>query len=297
MATAIVTEGLTRSYGATLALDHLDLVVEQGEIFGFLGPNGAGKSTTIRILLDLIRPDAGRAAIMGFDCQRQSLEARRSCGYLAGEFRTWPGLTGRATVELLASMRAADVDMTAMAAYADRLRLDLGRKAGEYSKGNRQKLGMLLALLGNPRVLLLDEPTSGLDPLLQREVHAILQEKAAQGVTVFFSSHVMSEVEQVCHRVGILRRGKLIAVDEIEDLKAKGIRHVTVRFRESPPATLAIPGAKVLHRNAASLEFEVAGEMDPLLKALAQYHVVDLETSQPTLDEILLSYYEEAPAR
>jgi ABC-2 type transport system ATP-binding protein len=297
MAGAIVIEGLTRSYGATLALDHLDLTVEQGEIFGFLGPNGAGKSTTIRILLDLIRPDSGRAWIVGFDCQRQSIDARRRCGYLAGEFRTWPGLTGRATVELLASMRGADVDMAAMGAYAERLRLDLARKAGEYSKGNRQKLGVLLALLGNPRVLLLDEPTSGLDPILQREVHAILQEKAAEGVTVFFSSHVMSEVEQVCHRVGILRSGRLIAVDEIEDLKAKGIRHVTVRFGGTPPARLDVPGTRVLRRNSATVEFEVAGEVDALLKALAQHHVVDLETAQPTLDEILLSYYEEAPAR
>jgi ABC-2 type transport system ATP-binding protein len=137
MAGAIVTEGLTRSYGSTLALDHLDLVVEQGEIFGFMGPNRAGKSTTIRILLDLIRPDAGRAAIMGFDCQRQSVGARRRCGYLAGEFRTWPGLTGRATVELVASMRGGDVDMTAANVHAERLRLDLGRKAGEYSNSAR----------------------------------------------------------------------------------------------------------------------------------------------------------------
>jgi ABC-2 type transport system ATP-binding protein len=292
MVPAIRTEALTRSYGAVLALDRLDLEVAQGEIFGFLGPNGAGKTTTIRILLDLIRPDAGRAQVMGFDCQLQSVEARRSCGYLAGEFRTWPGLTGRATVELLASMRGSDA--AAMHTYAERLRLDLDRKAGEYSKGNRQKLGVLLALLGSPSVLLLDEPTSGLDPILQREVHAILQEKAAEGVTVFFSSHVMSEVEQVCHRVGVLRQGKLIAVDEIEDLKAKGVRHVTVRFHGQAPAELHVPGARILRQNAATVEFEVAGEMDALLKALAQHRVVDLETSQPTLDEILLGYYEEA---
>ncbi|MCA9821605.1 MAG: ABC transporter ATP-binding protein [Dehalococcoidia bacterium] len=293
---AILIENLTRSYGTTLAVDHLDLSVRRGEIFGFLGPNGAGKSTTIRVLLDLIRPDTGRAAIMGYDCQAQSVEARRHCGYLAGEFRSWNGLTGHETVELLASMRGVEANSPEVQGYAERLRLDLGRKAGEYSKGNRQKLGFLLALLGTPPVLLLDEPTSGLDPILQHEAHAILREQADRGVTVFFSSHVMSEVDQVCERVAIMRHGRLVTVDEIDDLKTKGIRHITVHFAEAapPPGEFAGDGVRELSRNPASIEFEVQGEVDALLKSVARHHVVDIESSQPSLDDILLSFYEDA---
>jgi ABC-2 type transport system ATP-binding protein len=296
MEPAILTEGLTRSYGTTVAVDGLDLQVERGEIFGFLGPNGAGKSTTIRLLLDLIRPDSGRATILGFDCQSESLEARRHCGYLAGEFKSWNGLTGRETVDLLASLRGVEGDDGTIRTYAERLRLDLDRKAGEYSKGNRQKLGFLLAMLGEPPVLLLDEPTSGLDPILQHEVHGILREQAAMGTTVFFSSHVMSEVDQVCERVAIMRRGRLVAVDEIEDLKAKGLRHITVHFADEAPKVAEFVGGGVreLARNGRTVEFEVQGEVDTLLKQVARHHVVDIESGQPSLDEILLSYYEEA---
>ncbi len=296
MEAAIRVEGLSRSYGPVLAVDHLDLQVEQGEVFGFLGPNGAGKSTTIRVLLDLIRPDSGRASILGFDCQAQSVEARRQCGYLAGDFKSWNGLTGHETVALLASLRGCEADGAMVQTNAERLRLDLSRKAGEYSKGNRQKLGFLLALLGEPKVLLLDEPTSGLDPILQHEVQAILTEQAEKGTTVFFSSHVMSEVDKICQRVAIMRHGRLITVDQIEDLKAKGLRHITVHFAgEAPPASeFAGEGVREIGRHATSIEFEVQGEVDTLLKNIARHHVVDIESGQPSLDEILLSYYEDA---
>ena len=297
MKPAILIEDLTRSYGPVLAVDHLDLQVEQGEIFGFLGPNGAGKSTTIRMLLDLIRPEAGRASILGFDCQSQSIEARRQCGYLAGEFRSWKGMTGYETVALLASLRGCEADGAIVKINAERLRLDLSRKTGEYSKGNRQKLGFLLALLGDPKVLLLDEPTSGLDPILQHEVQAILTEQAEKGTTVFLSSHVMSEVDQICERVAIMRHGRLITVDEIEDLKAKGLRHITVHFAGDAPPTseFAGQGVREIGRHASSVEFEVQGEVDALLKSIARHHVVDIESGQPSLDEILLSYYEDVP--
>lgn len=291
---AIRTYGLSKRYDSLLALDGLDLQVEQGEIFGFLGPNGAGKSTTIRLLLDLIRPTGGRAEILGFDCQRQSQQVRDLCGYLPGDLRLYPGLRGLETVELFASMRLRLTDMAFVHEIASDLELDLNKHAGTYSKGNRQKLGVLVALLGDPRVLLWDEPTSGLDPIMQRAVWDILRRMAGRGTTVFFSSHVMSEVEQTCERVGILREGRLVTVQPVAELKARGLRHVVVSFAETapPPSAFALPNVKEIERSRVEVEFEVTGEMDGLLKALANYHVADLKTEQPTLDEILLSYYE-----
>jgi len=293
MQPAILCEGLSKRYDSQLALDGLDLRVEPGEIFGFLGPNGAGKSTTIRLLLDLIRPTAGRAAILGFDCRRQSHEVRARTGYLPGDLRLYPGLTGHQTIDLIAGLRRGGVDRSYVAGLAERLSLDLSRHAGAYSKGTRQKLGVVLALLGRPPVLLLDEPTSGLDPLMQHAVWEILREEAARGAAVFFSSHVMSEVEQVCTRVAILREGRLAAVEPVGSLRARAVRHVEVSFAGEPPpaAAFVLPGVRELRRERAELEFEVTGEVDALLKALAHYHVVDFRTAQPTLDEVLMSYY------
>lgn len=293
-AAAIETRGLTRWFGDHLALDHLDLRIERGEVFGFLGPNGAGKSTTIRLLLDLVRPSEGSAAILGFDCQRETLEVRRRVGYLPGELRLYGGMTGRDTLALFARLRGDEGALARSHEIAAELDLDLDRKASAYSKGNRQKLGVLLALLGEPQVLLLDEPTSGLDPLVQRAVWGILRREADRGTTVFFSSHVMSEVEVTCERVGILRQGRLAAVEPVAALKGRSIRHVEVSFAGAAPAQEAFAGAGVreLRREHTTLEFEVPGEIDPLLKALAPFHVIDLRTEQATLDEILLGYYE-----
>jgi ABC-2 type transport system ATP-binding protein len=290
---AIETHGLTRLFGQRVALDHIDLRIERGEIFGFLGPNGAGKSTTIRLLLDLIRPTSGTASILGFDCRRQSVAVRRRCGYLPGDLRLYNGLTGQQTIELFAGLRDGAVDAAFARTLAGNLELDLTKKASAYSKGNRQKLGLLVALLGRPEVLLLDEPTSGLDPLVQRVVWETLNREALRGTTVFFSSHVMSEVELTCQRVGILRQGQLVAVEPVTALKGRSRRHVEVSFASpAPEATIFnIAGTREIRREPETLEFEVAGEIDPLLKALAPYHVVDLRTEQATLDEILLSYY------
>jgi ABC-2 type transport system ATP-binding protein len=299
MLPAIATDQLTKNFDDILALDRLDLRVEQGEIFGFLGPNGAGKSTTIRLLLDLIRPTSGGAEVLGHDCQRESLAARALVGYLPGDLRVYPGLTGQEAVTLFARLRGGESDASYIETVAERLGLDLSLRSGNLSKGNRQKLGLLLALLGRPPVLLLDEPTSGLDPIIQHQVWSILREEAARGTTVFFSSHVMSEVEQVCERVGILRQGRLIAVDEIAGLKTRQLRHVQVRFGGAAPAPaeFALPGVRELRRENSLIEFEVTGEVDALIKQLARHHVVDIAGEQPTLDEILLSYYrEEAPA-
>lgn len=296
MVHAIETRRLSKAYAGKAALEELDLAIDPGELFGFLGPNGAGKSTTIRLLLDLIRPTSGSASILGVDCHRNSREARALTGYLPGDLRLWPGLRGHEAVDLIASLRGRPIDRVYVNGLADRMTLDLNMRTRSYSKGNRQKLGIILALIDRPPVLLLDEPTSGLDPLVQRVVWEILREQAAVGTAVFFSSHVMSEVDQVCDRVGILRAGRLVAVEPVSALKGRSIRHVEVSFEGPvPPAeAVRLPGIRELRRDFATLEFEISGEIDPLLKALGPYHVVDLRTEQPTLDEVLLAYYQEA---
>ncbi len=298
-APAIETIGLTRVFETHTALDHLDLRIERGEIFGFLGPNGAGKSTTIRLLLDLVRPTSGRASLLGFDCQRDTVEVRRRTGYLPGELRLYPGLTGHQTVAFFAGLRDGKVDMTRVRGIANELEIDLGKKAANLSKGNRQKLGVLIALIGAPEVLLLDEPTSGLDPLVQRVVWDLLRREAARGATVFFSSHVMSEVEVTCERVGVLREGRLVAVEPVATLKARSRRHVEVSFASAAPPREVFEraGLREVRREASTLEFELQGEVDPLLKALAPYHVIDLRTEQATLDEILVRFYEKEAVR
>ncbi|MBK6663920.1 MAG: ABC transporter ATP-binding protein [Thermoflexaceae bacterium] len=292
MPAAIQTFDLTKAYDGRPALDHLSLTVERGEVFGFLGPNGAGKSTTIRLLLDLIRPTEGRAEILGFDTRHQSHEVRARTAYLPGDLRLYGNLRGIETVELFCRLRPG-ADPAYGIELARELDLDLSKHANALSKGTRQKLGVVVALLGRPDVLLLDEPTSGLDPLMQHAVWEILRREAGRGATVFFSSHVMSEVEQTCERVGILREGRLVAVEPIAALKGRSLRHVEVSFAGGvpSPADVALPGVRELRRQPPTLEFEVAGELDALLRALSPYHILDLRTEQPTLDELLMTYY------
>jgi len=291
---AILTEALSKRYDGTRALDSLDLRVERGEIFGFLGPNGAGKTTAIRLLLDLIRPTSGRASVLGLDCQRQSEAVRAATGYLPGDVRLYPGMRARQLVDLVAGLRSRRVDFQYVRGLADRFDLDLDRHIGAFSKGNRQKLALLLALLDRPAVLLLDEPTSGLDPIVQHAVWAVLREESGRGAAVFFSSHVMSEVEQICERVAILRSGKLVAVETIASLKGRATRHVEATFAGGvpPPGGIVLPGVKEIRRTTTTLEFQVSGEIGPLLRAIDEYDVLDLRTEQPTLEEVLLAYYE-----
>ncbi len=290
---AIRTEQLSKHYGDVVALDGLDLVVERGELFGFLGPNGAGKSTTIRLLLDLIRPTAGRATILGIDCQADPVGVRANVGYLPGDLRLYENLTGDEMVDFFAALRSSPVDREYVRELAGILDLNLSRRAGTLSKGNRQKLGLVLALMARPPVLLLDEPTSGLDPLMQHAVWDLLRREAARGITVFFSSHVMSEVEQVCERVAILRRGRLVAVESVAALKGRALRHVEVTFAHDvpPPGETTRDGVRELRRAGRTVEFEVAGEFQPLLDLLKGYEVLDLRTEQPTLDEVLITFY------
>jgi ABC-2 type transport system ATP-binding protein len=297
MTPAIRTDALTKRYGRTLALDGLTMAVERGEVFGVLGPNGAGKTTTIRLLLDLIRPTAGRAAIMGYDCQAASLAARAQVGYLPGDLRLYDALTPREHVKLAARLRRTPPDWGWVHELAERLGLELDRKTGALSRGNKQKVGILLALFPRPPVLILDEPTSGLDPLVQHALHELLVEEARRGAAVFFSSHVMAEVERVCHRVAVLHRGRLMRIDTVEGLRARAIRRVRVRFDGAAPPRSAfdsLPGITVRRFDGAEAEFEVRGDFDQLVKALAQGHVADLVAELPPLEDIIVQMYEGA---
>ena len=291
---AIRLEGLVKSYGDVRALDGIDLTVPHGEVFGFLGPNGAGKTTAIRILMDLIRPTAGRAEVLGFDAQRQSLEVRRRCGYLPGDLQLYHSLTGAECFDLMASLRRDGVAAGYRDALVERLRLDPTRRIGALSKGNRQKVGLIIALMAQPELVVLDEPTSGLDPLMQEEVEAILREIVADGRSVFFSSHVLSEVEQVANRVAMLRDGRIVAVADLAEQRRLAPRRIAVTFEEPVPAAAfaELEGVRIVSLEGAEASFETHDQMDALIKALAGFRVHTLETHELTLEELFLSYYE-----
>lgn len=291
---AIETVRLGKTYaGGTRALADVDLRVEQGQIFGLLGQNGAGKTTLIRILLDMIRPTSGYARLMGFDTQREPVEARRHVGYLSSSPRFYSGMTGGAMIDLVAALRDVDLDQ----AYVDRLveRLDLNptREISTLSRGNQQKVGLIATLATKPDVVMLDEPTSGLDPLMQEEVLAIVREVAEDGRTVFFSSHLLHEVEQICDRAAVLREGELVGVFDLAAERRLAVRQVVVTFDTPPPDAdlVAIEGAHVLSRAGVRVTFGLTGEVDTLLKALAHHHVLDIEAHAPTLEDFFFTLY------
>jgi ABC-2 type transport system ATP-binding protein len=290
---AIHTEALTKHYGDVHALVDLDLDVRTGEVFGFLGPNGAGKTTMIRTILDEIRPTAGRASILGLDTHEKSVEIRRHIGYVPGDLAMYPNLTGRDTLTYFANLRDG-VDWKFVDELADRLDADLSKKIGDLSSGNRQKVGLIQAFMERPEVLIMDEPSSGLDPLMQREFQTMLREVVAEGRTVFLSSHTLSEVQRVADRVGIIRHGRLIALEAVSSLRSKGMRRVELEFG-SPvdPAILeAVPGVRevTVEDHRAMLSYN--GKMDILLKTVAdRYDLVDIATQEADLEEIFLTYY------
>jgi ABC-2 type transport system ATP-binding protein len=294
---AIEIRELSKRYGDVLALDRVSFDVARGEICGFLGPNGAGKTTTIRLLFDLIRPTSGQARVLGFDCQRQGIEARRHMGYVPGEQHLYEGYTARQTFELFASIKRDTRALSFAMELCDRLDLDPGLKAGSLSKGNRQKVGLILALMHRPEVLVLDEPTSGLDPLVQEEVEKLLSELAGAGHTVFFSSHVISEVERLCHRVVILRKGRVVAVEDVGSLKGRSLHILEVTFSGPVPAGVFDgPGIEEVRRDGNMVHLQVQSHLDAAIKAIACYPVVDLRTEQPSLEEIFLAYYQGSEA-
>jgi ABC-2 type transport system ATP-binding protein len=290
---AIETVGLTKFYGEQRGIEDLDLRIEQGEVFGYLGPNGAGKTTTIRLLLDLIRPTRGRAAIAGLDAHAESLAARRKTGYLPGELKVPPQSTAGRYLHFLGRLRGG-VEEHAVAGLAERLGLDLGRRIGDLSKGNKQKVGVVAAFMHDPEILILDEPTSGLDPLRQQDVLGLIRERAAAGRTVFLSSHELDQVEHSAGRVGIVRSGRLVAVESMSSLRQRAVRRVEVRLAEpvSDAGALArVPGVSDVSSHDGTIRLVVEGSMDALVKELARLPVQTLTSEPPELDEIFRSYY------
>jgi ABC-2 type transport system ATP-binding protein len=291
---AIRTDGLVKTYGRARnrGLAGLDLEVAPGEVYGFLGPNGAGKSTTIRILLDLIRPSRGHATVLGADPRDAGPALRRRIGYLAGDFVVDGRQTGRELLTYLGNLRGG-VPAARVDALADRLDLDLGRRIKGLSKGNRQKVGVVQAFMHEPDLLILDEPTSGLDPFLQQEFVTMVGEAKAAGRTVFMSSHVMSEVQQTADRVGIIREGRLVAVERVEDLRERAVRRVEIHFDGPVSAAefAALPGVSDVTVDGVTLRCRLAGRADPLVKAAARHTVVGLLSEEPDLEELFFTYY------
>jgi len=292
---AIQTEALVKRYGrgGTTALKGLDLTVSPGEVFGYLGPNGAGKSTTVRILLDLIRPTSGSVRVLGVD-PRSAHELRAKIGYLAGDFVANGRQTGRELLTYLGDLRGG-VPAQRIEQLASAWDLDLNKRIGSLSKGNRQKLGVLQAFMHRPPLLILDEPTSGLDPFLQQQFVSLVREAADNGQTVFMSSHVMSEVHQTCDRVDIIRSGSLVAVEHIDDLRKRALRKIEVHFDSDAP-TLNAAGTSDVVVDGKMLRCKLSGDADALVKALARYHVVDLISEEPELEELFFTYYQHQEA-
>lgn len=292
---AIKTEGLTKHYGDVEALVDLDLQVEMGEVFGFLGPNGAGKTTMIRTTLDLIHPTRGRAEILGMDSHAQAVEIRKHIGYLPGDLAMYPTLTGKDMITYFANLRGG-VDWSHVSDLADRLEADLSKKIGDYSSGNRQKIGLILAFMNRPEVLIMDEPSTGLDPLMQREFQAMVREAASDGRGVFLSSHTLSEVQRVADRVGIIRKGHLVAVEAVSALRSKAIRQVDLQFADPVNVSEfeAIAGVREIDVVDGRVTMSFDGHMDELLRVATSGHtLVDISTEEADLEEVFLEYYRE----
>jgi polyether ionophore transport system ATP-binding protein len=294
MATPVIrTQGLTKHFGDVVALDGLDLEVQQGEVFGFLGPNGAGKSTTLRLLLGLIRPTAGAAWLSGVpvgDVRR----SHRSVSYVPGDVSLWPQLTGAETLDLLGNVTGG-VDRAFRDELIERFALDVDKRARAYSKGNRQKVALIAAFMTRPDLLLLDEPTAGLDPLMEAEFQAVAREAAARGQTVFLSSHILDEVEDLCGRVAILRAGKLVEVAVLDDLRRLTTTVLEVTLEGPVPELADLPGVVAVEPLPSGVRVTVNGRLDAVLQRLLPSGIVRLHGRAPTLEQIFLTYYEVTP--
>jgi len=288
----IETEKLTKFYGSHLGIVDLDLAVEQGEVFGFLGPNGAGKTTTIRLLLDLLRPTSGRACVFGIETTADPVAIHRRVGYLPGEFALFDRLTGGQTIEYFANLRGG-VDPLYQADLVARFDLDPSRRFKEYSKGNKQKVGLVIALQHRPDLLILDEPTSGLDPLVQQTFFGLLRETVTEGRTAFLSSHILDEVEKTCDRVAIIRDGRIVTVDRVAALRDLAYHEVELRFAAPVAASLfsSLPGVSDLVAIDGGLRMRVTGSMAPIVEAAAGRGLVDFETREPSLEQTFLAQY------
>jgi len=295
---AIETEALTKRYGRHRGIEDVTFSVRPGEVFGFLGPNGAGKTTTIRTLLDLIHPSSGSARLFGLDSRRDSVAIRARLGNLPGDFGFGRETSGRQALQVLARLRGSDGTARAEE-LAARFRADLDRPLGQLSRGNRQKIGLILATFHRPELLILDEPTGGLDPLMQEEFLALVAEERDRGCAVFLSSHELDEVQRVCDRVGIVRGGRLIAVERMADLLGKARRRFTVELADPDGAERlrSLPGVEGFEADGGRVSFSAGGDLDAVVRELADHHVVDLEATHPSLEEVFLGYYDEGEER
>ena len=292
MTAIIETEKLSKNYGSSRGILEVDLTVEQGEVFGFLGPNGAGKTTTIRVLLDHIRPTSGSAKVFGIETRVDPVAIHRRVGYLPGEFALYDRLTGGQTLQYFGNLRGG-VDPAYRSMLVERLDLDPSRKFREYSKGNKQKVGIVIALQHRPELLMLDEPTAGLDPLVQQTFFQILREAVGDGATVFLSSHILSEVEKSCDRVAIIREGRLAKVDTVDGLRDLAHHQVELKFLGEVPVAAfeALPGVSELVVEDHVLRMRVAGAITPVVQVAARYELLDFVSREPSLEETFLAQY------
>ncbi len=296
MPPVIRTERLTKAYGVHRGITELDLEVAEGEIFGFLGPNGAGKTTTMRILLDLIRPTSGRAEVFGIETTADPVAIHRRIGYLPGEFDLYDRLTGAQTITYFGNLRGG-VDKAYVAELVERLDLDPSRRFKEYSKGNKQKVGLIVALQHRPDLLILDEPTSGLDPLVQQTFFGIVREAREAGRTIFLSSHIIDEVDRTCDRVAIIREGRLVQVDSIEAIRRLAFHHVELSFGTpvAPAIFESIPGVQDVVATGDTVSMRVSGPIGAVLAAAAPHGLVDVVSREPNLEDVFLAQYGEHP--
>ncbi len=293
MNNVIETEKLTVYYGKHRGIKEVDLVVQQGEVFGFLGPNGAGKSTTQRVLLDVIRPSGGKARIFGLDCQKEGEAVRARVGYLPGELSLYPSMTGERFLNLLAAINGHNVDKAYRQTLYERLQLDPTRKMSQYSRGNKQKVGLVAAFMAKPDLLILDEPTGGLDPLVQQTVMELVREVKDDGRPVFFSSHILPEVEAVCDRVGIIREGELIQTSTVEALTRRAFKRLRLTLSQLPPVGCfdELAGVVESQRDGLVIDLEVRDNISAVMQTALSFGLEDVDVLPVTLEEIFLSFY------
>jgi ABC-2 type transport system ATP-binding protein len=291
-AAPIRTEGLTKHYGDVKALVDLDLEVHRGEVFGFLGPNGAGKTTTIRSLLHFIFPTAGRATVLGMDVAVEAVEIRNRVAYMPSEYSMYPKLTGAENLAYLANLRGG-VDRAWVDSLAERLEVDLSRKVGDLSTGNKQKVGLIQAFMNRHELVVLDEPSTGLDPLMQQELQQMIREVREDGRTVFLSSHSLAEVERVADRVGILRHGRLVVVERVDVLKRKAIRRIDLEFDEPVDAAVFqhADGVRSTDARGNTVVVSFEGSVNELLRLAIEHNVVNVNSREADLEQIFLEYY------
>ena len=287
---AIEVKNLKKHFGKTKAVDGISFAVAEGEIFGFLGPNGAGKTTTIRCLMDFIRPSEGEITILGMDAHRDTVKIKEEIGYLPGNVKLYDKWTGKEHIDFVESIRGKSEHVAELVKL---LEFDPKKRFKSLSSGNKQKLGIILALMHEPKILVMDEPTLGLDPLLQNKIYLLLEEYKKKGTTIFFSSHNLPEVERVCDKVGIIKEGKLVEVASLKELEGKKLHKVEVRFNDKFKASdFKFDGVESVEEIADGIILTVGGNLNPVIRKLAKYDLADIQISHASLEEVFLKFYE-----